>query len=92
MFLLPISICVENSVLKTKLELSLVSTTFTAKFSDGTEKMLNLKKWTLSGLIRPFDLDGKIYLNQNSNTLFHKNWINNPTFGDFTKNYPTNIN
>jgi len=89
MALVPSFVCVENLVLETKKDKSLVSTTFTATFYDGSQKMLNLKKWTLNSLLKSSDFDGKYYFSKNENTLFFRDWSRNPVFGCFNKNYPS---
>lgn len=91
MALVPSFVCVENMVLETKKDMSLVSTTFTARFYDGREKMLNLKKWTLTSLLKSSDFVGKTYLSKNENTLFFKDWSKNPIFGCFNKDYPPSV-
>jgi len=66
------------------------STTFIATFADGSQKFLNSKKWTLNSLIKPCELgmEGETILSKDTCTLYHRDWSNNPIFGDFKMNYP----
>jgi hypothetical protein len=74
-------------VLQTKKGKELVSTTFIAKFSDGTEKFLNSKKWEPIGLLKTSFL-GEQSLSKDECCLYFKDWSNNPTFGTMQDNYP----
>lgn len=68
----------------------LVSTSFIARFQDGTEKVINRKTWQQAGLLRQSDI-GDVVLTHDECTLYYKDWSKNPVFGKWDKNYPTNI-
>jgi hypothetical protein len=87
MFLFPVLITRSVAVLDSKKSKQLVSTTFIAKFSDGTEKFLNQKKWEAIGLLRTCDI-GDFFMLKNECTLYYKDWSNNPMFGTMEANYP----
>ncbi len=83
----PILITRSVKVFETKKSKQLVSTTFIAKFDDGTEKFLNEKKWQELGLLKSSDLIDQP-LSMNECCLYFKDWSKNPTFGTMKGNYP----
>ncbi len=87
MALSPVLITRSVAVLDSKKSKQLISTTFIAKFSDGTEKFLNQKKWEVIGLLRTCDI-GNQPMSMNECTLYFKDWSNNPMFGTMEGNYP----
>jgi len=68
----------------------LVSTSFIARFEDGSEKVLNRKSWSKIGLLRACDL-GDQSMSQNECPLYFRDWSKNPIFGKWDSDYPTNI-
>lgn len=83
----PVLITRSIKVLDTKKSKQLVSTTFIAKFSDGTEKFLNDKKWQVLGLLKSSDLvDQPMSIDECC--LYFKDWSKNPMFGTMQENYP----
>jgi len=66
-----------------------LSTVFTARFSDGSEKMLRMVRKD-AGVV----LDSEIgannaqYLPIGESPLYFLDWSLNPIFGDFKKDYP----
>jgi len=84
----PVLITRSVKVLDSKKSKQLVSTTFIAKFSDGTEKFLNEKKWQVLGLLKSTDLVDQP-LSIDECCLYFKDWSKNPTFGTMNKNYPS---
>jgi hypothetical protein len=88
--LVPSSISRSVLVLSSKGLKSLQSVTFIATFADGSQKFLNSKKWITTSLIRDCELgmDGEAILSKETCTLYHRDWSNNPIFGDFQMNYP----
>ena len=91
MALIPSFIFIESLIVKSNDKKDFVSTTFTARFEDGSEKLLNLKKWALKGLTRTCDLDGKTLLSKNNCALYHRDWSKNPLLGTWEKNYPSSL-
>ena len=89
--LLPTSIVLSEMVLKIKGAKSFVSTTYIAKFADGSEKILNRKSWTLTTLSSAYSAVSSIateaVLDKNC-TLYYKDWSLNPAFGTWESNYP----
>lgn len=83
----PILITRSVKVFETKKTKQLVSTTFIARFSDGTEKFLNEKKWQTLGLLKSTDLVDQL-LSMDECCLYFKDWSKNPTFGKMDGNYP----
>ena len=90
MALSPVLITRSVAVLDSKKSKQLVSTTFIAKFSDGSEKFLNQKKWEVKGLLRTCDV-GDFFMLNNECTLYFKDWSNNPMFGTIEENYPPSL-
>lgn len=87
MALSPVLISRSVKVFSTKKTKELVSTTFIAKFSNGTEMFLNEKKWQPIGLLRTIDLVDQ-QLSMDECCLYFKDWSNNPMFGTIQDNYP----
>jgi len=84
----PILITRSVKFFETKKTKQLVSTTFIARFSDGTEKFLNEKKWQTLGLLKSTDLVDQL-LSMDECCLYFKDWSKNPTFGTMKENYPS---
>jgi hypothetical protein len=91
MALIPSFIFIESFIIKSNNKKELVSTTFTARFADGTEKLLNLKKWCQKGLTRDCDLNGKTLLSKDNCALYYRDWSKNPLLGTWGKNYPSSL-
>jgi hypothetical protein len=83
----PVLITRSVKIFESKKNKQLVSTTFIAKFSDGTEKFLNEKKWQSIGLLKSTDLVDQP-MDFNECCLYFKDWSRNPTFGTMEENYP----
>jgi hypothetical protein len=78
----PVLITRSVLVLDSKKSKQLVSVTFIAKFSDGSEKFLNDKGWEPIGLLKTSFL-GEHVLPKNECCLYYKDWSKNPTYGTF---------
>ncbi len=85
--LAPVSVSRLQMVLREKKNLVLVSTCFIASFEGGLVKSLNLTKWVDKGLVRPCDLE-ETRLGVDECALYWLDWSQNPTRGDFNKDYP----
>ena len=85
---------VTQLLIETKGKKSLVSTTFVASFGNGIEKMLNCKEWTLISLQKDDVLSGDatwMPLFAAESPLYHLDWSDVPSFGNFKKHYPKQI-
>jgi hypothetical protein len=85
--LVPVFISLSSVFEGTKGNKTLVSDSFIATFSDGTQKILNRKKWCLTSLLRDCDL-GDMVLSKNTCALYWIDWSKNPIFGSWDKHYP----
>jgi hypothetical protein len=83
-----ISIVRSVKFLQVKGEKTFVSTTFIVTLENATIKYLNLKSWTLTSLLKPCENGQDIPMNKDNCALFYRNWANQPTFGNFKKDYP----
>ena len=90
MALVPTFITRQSLVLNTKGKKSLVSTSFFAKFADGSEKILNRKEWIFTSLLRDCDFD-LIGMDKDKCCLYYCDWGKNPILGEWDKNYPINL-
>ena len=90
MALLPISILRSTLIVKETKNKLFVSTTFIAKFEDLSNKFLNKKGWVDKNLFNKSD-EGDKQLLKSDCTLYYRDWLNNPTFSDFYKNYPKTL-
>ena len=66
-----------------------LSVVFTARFSDGTEKMLRDVRKN-NGVTKPCEIGAgnEAVLMPTECPLYHMDWSNNPIFGQFKKDYP----
>jgi hypothetical protein len=85
--LVPVLITRSIMVLSSKGKKELVSTSFIARFSNGSEKVLNKTGWQQIGLIRQSDLIDTP-LSKDACALYSKDWSLNPILGSWDKHYP----
>jgi len=66
-----------------------LSVVFTARFADGTEKMLRDVRKN-NGITKPCEIGtgNEAVLTRDECPLYFLNWANNPIFGSFKKDYP----
>ena len=66
-----------------------LSVVFTARFADGTEKMLRDVRKNI-GATRPSEIGigNEVVLMKDQSPLYGLNWQSNPVFGSFKKDYP----
>ena len=66
-----------------------ISVVFTARFENGTEKMLRSVRKD-NGLTKPCEIgiDNVAVLSVNDCPLYRMDWTSVPVFGDFQKDYP----
>jgi hypothetical protein len=86
----PVLITRSIVVLSTKKDKQLVSCSFIARFADGSEKVLNSKKWQPIGLLRESDI-GDAVLSANECSLYFKDWSKNPVRGTMAANMPPSL-
>jgi hypothetical protein len=92
--LVPVSIVRSGLILEVTGDKSLVSTTFIAKFSDGTEKMLNKKAWILTELLKGEEAEKEpvnVTLSKDYCNLYYRDWSNVPVLGSFDTDYPQTV-
>jgi len=67
-----------------------LSVVFTARFIDGTEKMLRDVRKNI-GVVKPCEIGegNEAILLQSECPLYKLNWAQNPIFGNFKKHYPS---
>jgi hypothetical protein len=67
-------------VLETRTRVELVSRCFTAKFADGTEKVLTTHVWQYIGLRKDCEtgIENTAYLSAETCPLYRKDWSNKP--------------
>lgn len=90
MALVPVLIYCQSLVEKTKGQKSFVSTSYFAKFADGSEKILNRKQWLISSLLRSCDLE-LIALDSDVCHLYYCDWSKNPLLGKWENNFPPSL-
>lgn len=86
----PVLITRTTKAFEVKGSKELVSTTFIARFEDGTEKFLNSKKWVPIGLRKEEDGEYTPLFKDNC-VLYWKDWSKNPTFGTMEENFPPSL-
>ena len=90
MLVSPVSISVVSCVKDSRKHKNLVSTSFTARFEDGTYKLLNNTRWEASSLWREINAIDEV-LSKDFCPLYHLDWSKNPMLGNFKVNYPSQI-
>lgn len=66
-----------------------LSVVFTARFSDGSEKMLRTVQKNRGIMVKSeIGKENEAVLAREDCPLYYKNWENVPVFGDFKKHYP----
>lgn len=71
MVTLPIIVTRSIRVFASKKTKELVSTSFIARFEDGSEKIVNSKRWQPLGLLRTSDI-GEMVMDKNTCTLYYR--------------------
>ena len=91
MALKPIIIRRSTLVKKTTTTHELVSTVFHASFANAPDKAIRLEQWQPLGLRKEKTVQevGEEVLLMSDCALYFRDWSDNPTLGDFNKNYPS---
>lgn len=92
-FLLPVRITRVRRILSARKHSSLVATTFTAVFADGSVKTLTEKSWTLTNLLKPCEIGWQNWalMSADDCPLYRRDWSEVPQEADFRKHYPSLI-
>ena len=90
MALSPVLITLSTKVLSIKGNTEIVSSTFIAKFLDGSEKWLNRTDKMPVGLRKEDDC-GEVTLSKENCTLYWRDWSKNPSIGKWATDYPVSL-